>query len=177
MRVHSVPASVGGISCRHFQGACGRGCAPVPKLMCGGEDCPSVASSAALTFGTEAKAPKGPRPGAHGFGSFCRNKRTSSCGAETPHDPLSTLPSFPMLLPDRVTHDSRTIRSFDFVHDASLPCLCGVEQSGSSLGSILWGVDPLVACESERSLLTMNGLCRGKLLYDYLSNSGKPVAG
>ncbi len=26
----------------------------------------------------------GPRPGATGFGSFCRNKRTSSCGAETP---------------------------------------------------------------------------------------------
>ena len=30
---------------------------------------------------------------------------------------------------------------------------------------------------SERSLLTMNGLCRKKLLYDHLSNSGKPVAG
>ena len=26
----------------------------------------------------------GPRPGANGFGSFCRNKRTSSCGGETP---------------------------------------------------------------------------------------------
>ena len=31
----------------------------------------------------------GPRPGAHGFGSFCRNKRTSARGAETPQEPLS----------------------------------------------------------------------------------------
>ena len=30
----------------------------------------------------------GPRPGANGFGSFCRNKRTSSCGDETPQEPL-----------------------------------------------------------------------------------------
>ena len=67
-----------------FPGACGRGCAPVPNPMWG-EDCLSEASSAALTFGTGAKAPGGPRPGAHGFGSFCRNKRTSSRGAETPH--------------------------------------------------------------------------------------------
>ena len=28
----------------------------------------------------------GPRPGANGFGFFCRNKRTSSCGGETPQD-------------------------------------------------------------------------------------------
>ena len=28
----------------------------------------------------------GPRPGTHGLGSFSRNKRTSSCGAEPPHD-------------------------------------------------------------------------------------------
>ena len=28
----------------------------------------------------------GPRPGAHGFGSFCRNKRTSACGAELPQE-------------------------------------------------------------------------------------------
>ena len=31
--------------------------------------------------------PLGPRPGAHGFGSFCRNKRISACGAETPQNP------------------------------------------------------------------------------------------
>ena len=66
-------------------GACGRGCAPVPNLF-GGEDCLSEASSAALTFGTGAKAPEGPRTGANGFGSFCRNKRTSARGVipETP---------------------------------------------------------------------------------------------
>ena len=28
----------------------------------------------------------GPRPSAHGFGSFCRNKRTSACGAELPQE-------------------------------------------------------------------------------------------
>ncbi len=49
----------------------------------GGEDCLSEASSAAQAIGTGAKAPLGPRPGANGFGSFCRNKRTSSCGGET----------------------------------------------------------------------------------------------
>ena len=61
--------------------------APQSRNLVGGEDCLSEASSAALTFGTEAKAPEGPRPGANGFGSFCRNKRTSACGAETPQAP------------------------------------------------------------------------------------------
>ena len=65
------------------QGACGRGCAPVPNSV-RGEDCLSEASSAALTFGTGAKAPEGPRPGAHGFGSFCRNKRTSAWRGRNP---------------------------------------------------------------------------------------------
>ena len=45
--------------------------------------------------------PLGPRPGANGFGSFCRNKRacpelvegTSSCGDETPHKKTKTLDS------------------------------------------------------------------------------------
>ncbi len=71
-------------------GACGRGCAPVPSIPYGGEDCLSAASSAAHTPGTGAQAPPwGPRPGATGFGSFCRNKRTSSCGGETPqYSPL-----------------------------------------------------------------------------------------
>ena len=76
-----------------FSGAFGRGCAPVPKTLFGGEDCLSEASSAAQANGTGAKAPEGPRPGANGFGSFCRNKRacpepvegTSLCGGETPH--------------------------------------------------------------------------------------------
>ena len=71
-----------------FPGACGRGCAPVPPFLYGGEDCLSEASSAAHTTGTWAQAPGGPRPGADGFGSFCRNKRTSSCGGETPHEKL-----------------------------------------------------------------------------------------
>ena len=66
--------------------------APQSRRLFGGEDCLSEASSAALTVGTGAKAPQGPRPGAHGFGSFCRNKRISSCGAETPQAPL--FPSF-----------------------------------------------------------------------------------
>ena len=69
-----------------YSGACGRGCAPVPQILYGGEDCLSEASSAAHTTGTGVKAPEGPRPGATGFGSFCRNKRTSSCGGETPHE-------------------------------------------------------------------------------------------
>ena len=73
-----------GIPCPQDPGACGRGCAPVPQILFGGEDCLSEASSAAQTKGTGVKAPEGPRPGANGFGSFCRNKRTSACGAETP---------------------------------------------------------------------------------------------
>ena len=44
----------------------------------------------------------GPRPGAHGFGSFCRNKRTSSRGAETPQEPLP-LQSSPDLIGDPVS--------------------------------------------------------------------------
>ena len=71
-----------------YSGACGRGCAPVPYFLYGGEDCLSAASSAAHATGTGAKAPGGPRPGANGFGSFCRNKRASSCGGDTPHKKL-----------------------------------------------------------------------------------------
>ena len=85
---------------RHLRAPAGEA-APQSRILVGGEDCLSAASSAALTFGTEAKAPEGPRPGAHGFGSFCRNKRacpeqsegTSACGAETPQEspPLAAL--------------------------------------------------------------------------------------
>ena len=71
---------------RHLMAPAG-GAAPRSRNLVGGEDCLSEASSAALTFGTGAKAPEGPRPGANGFGSFCRNKRTSACGADTPQDP------------------------------------------------------------------------------------------
>ena len=66
---------------RHLRAPAGVA-APRSRIRCEGEDCLSEASSAALTVGTEAKAPEGPRPGAHGFGSFCRNKRTSACGGE-----------------------------------------------------------------------------------------------
>ena len=76
------------LSSRHLMaphhGACGRGGAPVPQILIWGEDCLSEASSAAHVTGTGAQAPEGPRPGANGFGSFCRNKRTSTCGDETP---------------------------------------------------------------------------------------------
>ena len=82
----SLPSLVGAPS----PGAFGRGCAPVPKLLWG-EDCLSEASSAAHASGTGAKAPGGPRPGANGFGSFCRNKRTSSRGGETPQTPTPSI--------------------------------------------------------------------------------------
>ena len=72
--------------------------APRSRPLFGGEDCLSEASSAALNFGTGAKAPEGPRPGAHGFGSFCRNKRTSACGVEPPQ-----APAFPLsVIPDPI---------------------------------------------------------------------------
>ena len=70
---------------RHLKGACGRGCAPVPNSMWG------RGLSERSEFRSPNKrdrgkgTPLGPRPGAHGFGSFCRNKRTSPCGGETPH--------------------------------------------------------------------------------------------
>ena len=88
---------------RHLKGACGRGCAPVPNSMWGRglferSACPEQREG---TFNQQPTAWKsrflvslgmtterhriGPRPGAHGFGSFCRNKRTSPCGGETPH--------------------------------------------------------------------------------------------
>ena len=78
-------------------GACGRGCAPVPSIPYGGEDCLSAASSAAHTPGTGAQEP----PGGHAraplvLGPFAETKGPrragakprstppSSCGAETP---------------------------------------------------------------------------------------------
>ena len=77
---------------RHLKAPAGVA-APRSRNQLGGEDCLSEASSAALNFGTGAKAPGGPRPGANGFGSFCRNKRTASCGAAAPQiKPRKTLP-------------------------------------------------------------------------------------
>ena len=90
-------------------GACGRGCAPVPSIPYGGEDCLSAAPvlSVAKELSISDRLPTknrfftafrmttfgfswGPRPGANGFGSFCRNKRTSSCGGETPQSSPSS---------------------------------------------------------------------------------------
>ena len=97
--VRFLAASAGGMRCRHYNCGEGTGCrylqprhpmapagaaAPQSRTLFRGEDCLSAASSAALTVGTGAKALNGSRPGAHGLGSFCRNKRTASCGAETP---------------------------------------------------------------------------------------------
>ena len=88
LRSRAIPGqSQGHASWRHLLAPAGEA-APQSRNPVGGEDCLSEASSAALTVGTGAKAPEGPRLGANGFGSFCRNKRTSACGAETPQDPL-----------------------------------------------------------------------------------------
>ena len=93
-----IPDQIGDPGSLFFVGTGPRACpslapagvaAPRSRNQLGGDDCLSEASSAALTFGTGAQAPEGPRPGANGFGSFCRNKRTSSCGGDTPKNPLS----------------------------------------------------------------------------------------
>ena len=85
--------------------------APRSRSLVGGEDCLSAASSAAQTIGTEAKAPEGPRLGAHGFGSFCRNKRTASHGAATPQAPALPFSVIPDLIRDPVS----LLLSFVFV--------------------------------------------------------------
>ena len=117
-----VLQSYRGISCRHFQGACGRRCAPVPNPMWG----------RGLSERSEFRSPNlrdrgkgtllGPRPGAHGFGSFCRNKRTSACGAEPPQELFPNL-SFPTF----VIGIQRLVVVFVFVpapsHAASFPGL------------------------------------------------------
>ncbi len=68
-------------------GACGRGCAPVPSIPLwrrGLSERSEFRSPSNRDRGTGTPS-WGPRPGATGFGFFCRNKRTSSCGGETPH--------------------------------------------------------------------------------------------
>ncbi len=62
--------------------ACGRGCAPVPSMPYGGEDCLSAASSAAHTPGTGAQAPP---LGGHAraplvLGSFAETKEPRRAG-------------------------------------------------------------------------------------------------
>ena len=76
-------------------GASRRSCAPVPNPIWG-RGLSEQSEFRSPTVGTGAKASKGPRPGAHGFGSFCRNKRTASRGAETPQEllPLLSSPTF-----------------------------------------------------------------------------------
>ena len=72
-------------------GACGRGCAPVPNSIWG-RGLSERSEFRSPNNRDRGKGTRRPRPGAHGFGSFCRNKRacpeqsegTSSCGAETP---------------------------------------------------------------------------------------------
>ena len=49
-----------------------------------GGQCLSQASLPAAGAGEPRRAPEGPCHGQNGFGSFCRNKRTSSHGGETP---------------------------------------------------------------------------------------------
>ena len=116
------------------QGACGRGCAPVPNPIWGRglserSACPeqregtlnqkpscSGKADSSLSLGmTTERHRMGPRPGAHGFGSFCRNKRTASCGAEPPQN-LS--PSVILALP---LLSSSTLVIED---PASFLCLC-----------------------------------------------------
>ncbi len=64
-------------------GACGRGCAPVPQILYGGEDCLSEASSAAHAIGTGVKAP----PWGHALapmvlGPFAETKGPRRAGAK-----------------------------------------------------------------------------------------------
>jgi hypothetical protein len=47
-----------------------------------GAHCLSAASLRAAGFGEPRRAPEGPRHCQHGFGSFCRNKRTSTAWAK-----------------------------------------------------------------------------------------------
>ena len=72
-----------------FPGACGRGCAPVPDFILGRGLSERSEFRSPSTRDWGKGTPWGPRPGANGFGSFCRNKRTSSCGGETPREPFS----------------------------------------------------------------------------------------
>ena len=73
-------------------GACGRGCAPVPSMPYGGEDCLSAASSAAQVTGTGAQAPP---LGGHArapmvLGPFAETKGPRRVGAKPrmqPQDP------------------------------------------------------------------------------------------
>ena len=70
------------------QGACEGAAAPRSRTQLGGEDCLSEASSAALTFGTGAKEPEGPRTGLPMvLGPFAETKGPRRAGAK-PRKPL-----------------------------------------------------------------------------------------
>ncbi len=60
----------------------------------------------------------GPRPGATGFGSFCRNKRVSSCGADTPQEKRKE---------GRAPRPAPTHRHHEPVGDDLQPALSGAE--------------------------------------------------
>ena len=68
-----------------------------------GGQCVSAASLPTAGVGEPRRAPGGSCHGQHGFGSFCRNKRTSSYGGETPESifftPHSYSPSFFLEVP------------------------------------------------------------------------------
>ena len=88
--ISSVSLVLAGIWWRHEmpppQGACGRGCAPVPNSVWG-RGLSERSEFRSLNRWDRGKGPRRPRPGVPGFGSFCRNKRTASCGGATPHCP------------------------------------------------------------------------------------------
>ena len=74
-------------------GACGRGCAPVPQILCGGEDCLSEASSAAQATGTGAKAPPGATPGRQWFWVLLPKQKDLVVRGRNPHEKDKTLAS------------------------------------------------------------------------------------
>ncbi len=111
-------------------GASGRGCAPVPSLPFwrrGLSERSEFRSPHHRDRGTGTPS-WGPRPGANGFGFFCRNKRlvlsgaegnevngpregTSSCGGETPQKKRQQ-----PWMPDQAGHDRRRIPAPSFRH-------------------------------------------------------------
>ena len=91
-------------------GACGRGCAPVPNPTWGrGLSERSEFRSPNLRDRGKG-APLGPRPGAHGFGSFCRNKRTSS---RVGRNPARIPPFCATMRPNGVFNQQREVSCLD----------------------------------------------------------------
>ena len=65
-------------------GACGRGCAPVPQILCGGEDCLSEASSAAHDNRDRGKGTRRAAPGRQWFWVLLPKQKDLVGGGETP---------------------------------------------------------------------------------------------